>query len=148
MHPVRAVVIHTQQNSISLWLACCGEAARSARPPSRFNLTAVLCFYQHKPLVSSVVEQCFALIGAQAVLGGERDVAAPRVDIRAAAAGIASVDRQALRPAYQIVEDALDALLVEFVVVAEGNQIAQQQRFAIDLAAAVAYAPSPSPVDG
>lgn len=63
--------------------------------------------------------------------GSELDMAAPRGDIQPAAASIAGVHRQALRPtiAYQSVEDALDALLVELVVVAEGDQVAQQ-RFA------------------
>lgn len=47
--------------------------------------------------------------------GSELDMAAPRGDLQPAAAGI--------------VEDTLDALLVELVVVAKGDQVAQQ-RFA------------------
>src|SRR5690606_40300435 len=50
------------------------------------------------------------------------------VDVEAAAAGVAGVHRQAAGPAalQDVHEDALDALLVEIGVLAEGDQVAQQ----------------------
>ncbi|VTR39897.1 Uncharacterised protein [Serratia fonticola] len=58
----------------------------------------------------------------------ERHIAAPRVDIQTTAPGIAGINAQLLRLAetQQIVKDPLNALFMEFVVMAERNQIAQQ----------------------
>ena len=67
-----------------------------------------------------------------------RKIAAPRVDIQAAAARIACIDGKFLRFAMgqDIDEDALDALLVEFIVFAKTNQVAQQA-FLLDLRAGI-----------
>ncbi|MNV58523.1 hypothetical protein D3C71_1509030 [compost metagenome] len=54
-------------------------------------------FYQHKPLVSSVVEQCFALLACRTT--SKRDkvpFAAPGIDVLPAATGATCVDCQAL----------------------------------------------------
>src|SRR5471032_2573884 len=66
------------------------------------------------------------------------EVAAPRVDVQAAAPRVAGVHGQLLRRALaqDVGEDALDALFVELVVLAEADQVAQQA-FLVDLRAAV-----------
>ncbi|MNF53305.1 hypothetical protein D3C84_346830 [compost metagenome] len=69
------------------------------------------------------------LLADEAQVGGHGfPVTAEGVDVQAPAAGIAGIDGQLLRGAevLEIDEDALDALLVELVVLAEGDEIAQQ----------------------
>ena len=63
------------------------------------------------------------------------EIAAEGVDVRAAAAGVAREHAEFFRTAalLDVVENTLDALLVEFVVLAEGDQVAQQA-FAVDFA--------------
>lgn len=54
-------------------------------------------------------------------------VAAPRIDVQSTPACIARVDRQCfwLAKAHQVVENALHTLLMELIVVAKGNDVAQ-----------------------
>src|SRR5574343_944918 len=70
----------------------------------------------------------------------ELAAAAEGVDVEAAAPGIAGVNSQRLgvAVALDVAEEALDALLVEFVVLAEGDDIAQEPG-AVDGLAAIAY---------
>ena len=62
----------------------------------------------------------------------------PWIDVEAAAAGVARLHAKRLRPALrqQVDEDALHALLVEFGMVAEADQVAQQAG-AVDARAAI-----------
>ena len=55
-------------------------------------------------------------------------IGAPRVDIQTATAGVARIDAQFFRVAetLNVIKDALHALFVEFVVMAERHQVAQQ----------------------
>ncbi len=65
----------------------------------------------------------------QTQVGGHGfEIGAERVDVEAAAAGIAGIDGQLLRLAIvlEVDKDPLDALLVELVVLAERDEIAQQ----------------------
>src|SRR5690606_6109705 len=66
---------------------------------------------------------------------------APWIDVEPAAAGVARLDPQRLRPAsrQQVAEDLFDALFMEAGVVAEGHEVAQQAG-AVDARATVADA--------
>lgn len=99
-------------------------------------------------LAKTIGEKCqkstplrnYWLLARQAPAGRlKRDVAAPGVDIQPAAPRVAGVHAERLWPAetLNIVENPLYALLVELIVVAERDQIAQQ-RLAADGCAAVA----------
>jgi hypothetical protein len=61
------------------------------------------------------------------------EVAAPRIDIQPATAGVARIHGQLLRLALaqDVDEDAFDALLVEFVVFAEADQVASRLSWSI-----------------
>lgn len=68
------------------------------------------------------------MTGEAAGGGGKVAIAAPGVDIQTAAPRIAGVNGKRFRLAEteNIVKDTFDALLMEFVMVAERNQIAQE----------------------
>jgi hypothetical protein len=75
--------------------------------------------------------------GAQVRRFAGAEIGAPGIDVQAAAPGVARVHGQLVRLALaqDVGEDALDALLVEFVVLAEADQVFQQA-FLVDLRAA------------